>query len=222
MLAGLLVGLRTLRHLNQKGHLYIWANLLALGLSLPILTAPAAWAGLVKMSRRAYTQPTASIEDFWEGFRENLRRGIPLALLNILVIGINLFNLLSYAAAPPTLPTLALRWVWIFVLACWFLVQLYLWPLYYEMKTPTILGAMRNAAIMVALNPLFSLGILMIALIVSAFSTLLVAAWALLTLGFLAALGTGAVYDRLVAAGLHDPLPDPTIIDSPVDSMDIS
>ncbi|MBZ0281918.1 MAG: DUF624 domain-containing protein [Anaerolineae bacterium] len=220
MIAGLRVCWRAIRHLNHKGHIYIWANLLWVGLSLPIITAPAAWAGLVKMSHRAHTQPTASIDDFWEGFRENLKRGAVMALLNVVVIGINLFNLLSYASAPPTLPVLMLRWLWIFILVIWFMGQLFMWPLFYEMKQPSLVGALRNALVMIALNPVFTLGVGLGAGLVMAFSTLLVAAWILLTGSLLAIIGTGAVLDRLVMAGLHAPLSDPTVIESPVDSME--
>lgn len=221
MLAGLRVCWRGLRHLNHKGYLYIWANLLWIGLSLPIITAPAAWAGLIKMSRRAHTQPTATLDDFWEGFRENLKRGAVLAIVNLLVVGINLFNLISYANAPPTFSVLILRWLWISILVGWFIVQLYLWPLFYEMKQPSVIGAMRNAFVMMILNPVFTIGIALAVGVIITLSTVLVALWILLTGSLLAIIATGAVLDRLVVAGLHAPLNDPTIIDSPADSMDV-
>jgi len=172
------------------------------------------------MSRRAHTEPTASIDDFWEGFRENLKRGAVLAIVNVLVIGINLFNLLSYASAPPSLPVLMLRWLWIFILVIWFMGQLYLWPLFYEMKQPSLVGALRNAFVMIALNPFFTIGVALGVGLVIVLSTVLVAAWALLTGSLLAIIGTGAVLDRLVMAGLHAPLSDPTVIESPADSME--
>ncbi len=208
MKAALFVCWRTLVQLHHRGYVFVWANVLWFLLSIPIITGPAAWAGLVRMSRRGYLEPTTGLDDFWQGFRENLTRGIGLALLNALIIGVNLSNLWSYANAPGVL-AVALRWVWLLVLFFWLALQLYLWPLYYEMKQPTLLGAMRNAALMILLNPLFTLVIMLVAGAVALLSTGLGAPWLLITGGLLAALGTGAVLDRLIVAGLRPPLPQP-------------
>ncbi|MBC8099531.1 MAG: hypothetical protein H7Y11_08810 [Armatimonadetes bacterium] len=188
-----------LRHLNQRGYIYIWANLAAVACALPIVTAPAAWAGLVKLSYNAHLTPSADLGDYWEGFREQLGRGLLLSLLNVVVVGVNVVNLLAYAG-DGGLGMHLIRAVWIAALAVWFSVQFYLFPIYYHMHTPTLLGALRNALVMVYLNPLFTLilgggiGLLMIA------SSVLFAAWLLLTLSALAVLATAAVLNRLGVA----------------------
>jgi uncharacterized membrane protein YesL len=199
---------RGLRHLNHRGYIYIWANILWFVLSLPLITAPAAWAGLVNMSRKAYMQPTADLHDFWEGFRENLGRGAVMAVANLLFIGINVVNLLAYREQN-TPAAVALRGVWLLALIAWAAVQMYLWPLLYELQQPSLLGALRNAAVMALLNPVYTLTLLIGVALVGLVSAVLVAAWPLLTGGLLASVITFAVFDRLAAAGLREPISDP-------------
>jgi uncharacterized membrane protein YesL len=207
VLAGLRAVWRGLRHLNHQGYIYIWANVLWVACSLPIITAPAAWAGLVAMSHVAHEGPTATVRDFWDGFRANLRRGLVLALLNALVIVVNVSNLIAYQRQPGV-EFMALRLFWLAALLLWFVFQLYLWPLFYEMETPTLVGAARNALVMMVLNPLFTLGLWLGILLIAVVSTVLVASWLLLTGSLIAAIGVTAVRDRLVAGGYKNPSPD--------------
>lgn len=207
MLAGLRAVWRGLRHLNHRGYIYIWANLLWVACSLPIITAPAAWAGLVNMSHVAHEGPTATVRDFWDGLRANLRRGLVLGILNALIIVVNVSNLIAYQGRPGV-EFMALRLFWLATLLLWFAFQLYLWPLFYEMETPTLFGAARNALVMMVLNPLFTLGLWLGILLIVVVSTVLVASWLLLTGSLIAAIGVTAVRDRLVAGGYKNPSPD--------------
>ena len=211
MFSGLRAWWRGLRHLNQQGYIYIWANLLWAALSLPIVTAPAAWAGLVRMSTLAHTTPTANVHDFWQGFRENLRPGLALGVLNAVIVIVNVSNFQAYREQTGGLMVL-LRAVWLLTLAVWFAVQFYLWPIYYQMEQPTIRGAMRNATVMVLLNPAFTLGLWVGVVVVLIFSILFFPAWLLLTGGALAAIATGAVLDRLEAAGYRKPPTDEVVV----------
>ena len=56
---------------------------------------------------------------------------------------------------------------------------------------------MRNALVMVLRNPLFTLALLIVIALLAALSTLLVAAWLLLTWGAISAIANAAVLDRL-------------------------
>lgn len=200
MLDGLLAWWRGLRHLEQRGYIYIWGNLWWFVLSLPVVTAPAAWAGLMHLSYVAHRSPAVNLDAFWDGFRSNLRRGILLALVNVVVVGINVVNLWSVQGQEGLFYEV-LRSVWLLVLAFWFTVQLYLWPLFYAMKQPALWGALRNAAVMILLNPLFTFGLWLGIAVILAFSAVFFIAWALLTGGALAAVANSAVQDRLSAAG---------------------
>jgi uncharacterized membrane protein YesL len=193
-----------LRHVFVRGYIYVWGTLCWAGLSLPIITAPAAWAGLVRMSHLAQTARSADLTDFWQGFKENLPRTIVLALVNVVIVVVNISNLWNYRFDTDTTVGL-MRIVWILVLIIWFSIQLYLWPIFYEMEKPTVTGALRNAALMVLLNPLFTLGLWPGIIILGAISTFLGAPWLLLTGGVFASLAVSAVLNRLKAAGFSNP-----------------
>ncbi len=191
---------RALRHFNQRGYIYIWGNLWCVVCSLPLVTAPAAWAGLIRLSRCAYTSPAADLSEFWDGLRENLGRGLLLGVVNLAVVLVNITNLAAYRSSTGTLYDL-LRAAWVLALIAWFGLQFYLWPLFYQMQQPSLLGALRNAAVMVYLNPFFTLLLWAGVLLVVVISTLMMVPWLLLTVSLLAALATGAVFDRLERAG---------------------
>ncbi|MFN8530852.1 MAG: hypothetical protein U0670_19790 [Anaerolineae bacterium] len=204
MIAAFRVIGRAIRHLNGNGYIYVWANLAFLLFSIPIITMPAAWAGLCKLSYHALRQPNADWDHFIEGFKEWWKRSIPLSLINVVVIAVNGSNLLSYRG--DAVGDWALRLVWIAVLVLWFSVQFYAYPLYYAMETPTIRGAVKNAIVMILLNPLFTIGLLIGLLMIWSLSTILAALWGLLTISAMAIIANAAVQDRLRKAGLQ-PVP---------------
>ena len=202
MLDGLRAGWRGLQHLQYRGYQYIWANVLWIVLSLPIVTAPAAWAGLIRFSYYAHRQPTVSFDVFWQGFRENLKRGAVIGILNVVIVVVNVANLYAYQYETGTWATI-LRLVWLFALFGWFAIQLYVWSLLNAMEKPNLKGAYRNAAVMILLNPLFTLGVWFVCAVVIVFSIAFPVAWLLLTGGALAAVANTAVQNRLHVAGYN-------------------
>ena len=127
-----------------------------------------------------------------------------------MVIGINLFNIGSYATATD-FPSMVLRSVWWLTLGVWLVVQFYMWPMFYELKQPTLWGALRNAFVMILLNPLFTLVLVVVVAVLVVVSTYLFPSWVVLTGSVLAALSTGAVIDRLVKAGVREPIAQPEL-----------
>jgi uncharacterized membrane protein YesL len=194
------------RHLNHRGYLYIWANLLWVILTLLVIPAPAAWAGLTRLSYVAFRQPTASLDEFWAGFRANFRRGAVVAIVTVVVVVVNLSNLLTYTDAGDDGVWL-LRLLWLAALGFWFLLQFFAWPLLDRMEQPSLLGAYRNAAVMIYLNPLFSLVTLALISLLVIVSSALPVAWVLLTGSALAVAATSCVANRLEAAGFRRDLP---------------
>jgi uncharacterized membrane protein YesL len=208
VIAGARVVWRAVRRLNHQSHLYVWGNLLWVVLSLPLVTAPAAWMALVRLGYLIPRQPGVTMDDFWETFRANWRRGIPLAILNVVIVVVNVSNLLTYWYAPGVLASF-LRASWVIVLVVWFALQLYAFPLFFAMEQPTLIGAFRNAAVMILQNPLFTLVIAAAALICIALGVLLPPVLLLLVGGAVAVLTNTAVQDRLWAAGIQQPPPEP-------------
>lgn len=194
---------QSVQHLNQRGYLFIWANALCVLLMLPVVTAPAAWAGLVHFTHLSLTQRQVGLEDFWRGFRQNLLRGIGVFALNVLIVSINGINLWAYAD-DPSLAASLLRPIWAGVLVVWAILQLYLWPILLHMERPSVLGGLRNAGVMLLLNPFFTLGVVAMLLVFWAFSTVLTAAWLLLTLSAMSIFLTLAVMDRLGVRGYSE------------------
>jgi hypothetical protein len=171
-------------------------------LTVLVVAAPAAWAGMVRMSYLLHRQPGAGLDDFWQGFRENLKRTVPIALANVVFLVICITNLVSYANAPGV-GFILLRGVWLLTLVLWISVQYFAWCFFYAMRQPTFVGALRNAGVMLLHNPLFCAGVLLGVGVIAAISTALPAAWFLMTGGALAAIANSAVQDRLREAGLE-------------------
>ena len=197
MLQGLSALVNGLNNLRHQGYAYIWANALFIVLSLPIITLPAAFSALMRVGYTAHTQPHESdIGLMWETFRANLWQALPWGLAHLVFAVINFANLLAYGGEPG-LTIAFLRFVWVGAGIMWIGVLLYTWPIYYAMENPTLLGATRNAFMMVVQNPFFTITIVAGIILLIILSTILVAAWMLLTFGAIAAIANAAVQNRL-------------------------
>ncbi len=187
---------QSLKQLRHQGYAYIWANMAFMVLSLPLVTLPAAYSALMRVGHAAHTVPhEADLALFWEAFRANLLRALPWGLAHLVFALVHLTNVFGYDGAYGNV----LRGFWLVIGIGWAGILLYTWPLYYEMETPTLVGATRNAILMVLHNPLFTLLIILCVSICVMLSTIFIAAWALLTWGAIAALANAAVLNRLKA-----------------------
>lgn len=194
---------RGIQHLNHRGYIYIWANLLWIGLSIPIVTAPAAWAGLMILSHRAHTQIQVNLDDFWDGFKQHFRRALLNGVISFGIFYINIANLLSFT--PVDWFGVMIIMFWISALCLWVGVQLYLWTILEEMKQPNLWGAYRNAGVMVLRNPFFTLSLLIGVLITLVLSLAVPPLLILLCGSVMAILGTGGALHCLRRAGYHNP-----------------
>jgi uncharacterized membrane protein YesL len=197
MIAAIQVIFRGLNDVRLKGYTYIWANVAFVALALPIVTAPAAFSALCRVAHAARTQNhEADLELFWQTFKENLWRAMPWGAVHLLYGVINFSNITAYISSPN--PLFKGLWViWLGSTPFWLAVLLYTWFIYYEMEQPDLIGATRNALVMVVVNPVFTLTLMVAIILLSVISTFLVAAWLLLTWGFIASLGAEAVLNRL-------------------------
>jgi uncharacterized membrane protein YesL len=197
MIDGLRATRRGLANFYWNGYPYIWSNLAFVALSLPLVTAPAALSALFRVGYLAHTDPSeADLAAFWGAFRSNLLRALPWGIFNVLFVIINFNNLLAFSGVNSAV-AVALRAVWFIASIVWLGLLLYTWPIYYEMIEPTVLGATRNALVMVIRNPMFTVVIAGVIVVLAVISTILVASWLLLTWGAIASIANAAVLDRL-------------------------
>jgi len=196
LLAALRVFWRSIVQFEHYGWLYVLANILSIALSLPIITAPAAFAGLSHMSHVSQTSSTTTIGEFWIGFRAALPRSIVIGLINLAIVVMLAVNIIYYSVQTGIL-FVFLRAIWLIILIGWLGIQLYLWPILDEMETPTLRGGLRNAGVMVLQNPVFSLMLLLMVGVFVVLSTVLLAPWMLVTNSILACIANAAVLDRL-------------------------
>ncbi len=176
--------------------LYVSANIVSILLSIPIITAPAAYAGLSYLSHTAQTTATATFSDFWTGFRLYFWRGLIAGLANVVVLGMLWVNLIGYQTRTDPL-FVVLRTLWILILFVWLGMQLYLWPMLEEMRHPTLYGGLRNAGVLILQNPGFTLALLAGVGILIVLSTMLIVPWILFTNSLIASIANAAVLDRL-------------------------
>jgi len=141
------------------------ANVLWLVLSLPIVTFPAATAGLFFLVGRVVKEDLdfepryARTSDFWQGFRELGVRSSLLALLDLLVLGVIVAAIRFYSQSP----TEWLRWLvgpLALIGLAWAGAQLYLYPLLIQRPEKQPWELAREAFLVAISYPLYSLSLL--------------------------------------------------------------
>ncbi|HRE49722.1 MAG TPA: hypothetical protein PLD47_18510 [Aggregatilineales bacterium] len=192
---------RGLRFFEKFNGVFVPANIVAMLCALPLITAPAAYAGMCRVANAAQTTPTCHIDDYWSGFRASLGRGAIIALLTVGVFFLIIVNINTYWLQTGAL-FIALRLVWLTGAIFWISVLLYLFPLLERMEQPDLLAGLKNAALMTVTNPFYSLAFVGLVILVAALSTVLVVPWGLLTLAVIANAATAAVENRLRQAGV--------------------
>ncbi|MCC7021769.1 MAG: DUF624 domain-containing protein, partial [Thermomicrobiales bacterium] len=128
----------------------VTANLLWLLLSLPIVTWPAATAGLFALVRQVVQEELgeaprdARLADFWAGFRQHGLRGTLLALLDLAGLTAIVVALAFYLQSPAE----PLRWLSgpiAMIGLVWLMAQIYLFPLLIQRATSSPLEVLREA-----------------------------------------------------------------------------
>lgn len=190
---------KTLSDLWDELYLLAIANILWVALNLLLVTGPPATAGLFVLTHRLACGQAASLRDFFAGLRRYFWR----SWLWALVAGAGLFILGGDVVLTGRLSSAAyvifIQGFFLMLLFLWAFLLLYALPLMLEQERPSLRLALRNALVMFATNQVFSATLFGLALLVALLSTLLVAPWGIITVVFLALLGSHAVLDRLEA-----------------------
>ena len=178
-------------------------NLVTALLLVPVVTFPPALAGLWSVSSLAAQGKTIAWSDYFGAFKRYFGKAWALAGINLGVIATLVFNIYFYG--PDVVPfnlgetaSLMIRAFWTSILVLWVFVQMYPFALLMEQEDQRLRVALRNALVLLAAHPGFSLllGILLVVLIVV--SVLIPALLALVSLAIVAVVCNKAVRHLLV------------------------
>jgi uncharacterized membrane protein YesL len=158
----------------------ITLNLAWLLLSLPLVTAFPAAAGLYYATNQLAHQKSAGWETFIDGFRRYFWIGWRWGLLNLGALALLGVNIAFYAGLDAAWAPL-LQGVFVSLSILWLLLQLYTFPLLLEQETPRLRTALYNSLVILARSPLPSLGLAALLIAICLLSTLLFFLWFVLT-----------------------------------------
>jgi uncharacterized membrane protein YesL len=158
--------------------LLLVANVLWVAMTLLVVTWPAATAGLFYLVRRVADEElladphSATIADFWRGFREQWRRSTLLSVGNLAVLGVLLVSLRFYGEGTIE----ALSWLVGPISLClvvWAGTQLFLYPLLLHRIEQSPVAIAREAFLMTISYPLTTALTLLTVLILLAAAVIL-------------------------------------------------
>lgn len=159
----------------------VTTNLLWFVLTLPLVTAPPATAGLYHVTNRLAHHESASWRTFFEGFRSGFWLGWRWALANLLALTTLAGHFWFYGRIGSPWS----RWVQGVLLGLavlWALLQTYTFPLLLEQEDQRMLTALRNSVVLFGKYPVISLELALLVLLLIVVSTLfLQPSWLLAT-----------------------------------------
>jgi hypothetical protein len=179
---------------DEPGHYIIWFCC-----QLLVITGPPATLGLFNYANRVAKGEVTDFRDFWGAMRQYFFTAWRWALVNYFALALLVGDyLLTGQLAGGSLSRI-LQGLYLAVLAGWLLVQFYALPFLLEQASPSVKQALRNGAVMLGRNILFSL-VLDVLLFVALLAGIPVFMLTVALGGMLVALaGNHAVLDRLQA-----------------------
>lgn len=140
--------------------LLVLANLLWILLSIPVVTAPAAAAGLFHLARRLSRSEPIGLSSFFTGFRSHFwpafKVGVAeLAALLVLWVNIDFYSHLRGGATIPGM-VLAAAMIWLAVLFA--LMHVHIFPMLAAGET-SLRQLLRKSLLLVLDNPAFTIGL---------------------------------------------------------------
>jgi uncharacterized membrane protein YesL len=140
--------------------LLVLANLLWVVLCLPVVTAPAATAGLFHLAREVARGKNPSLRAFFVGFRTRFLPAFKLALVDLaalLVLWVNI-DFYSHMRSGAVIPGMILAAAMVWVAAFFLLMHAHLYPLLVGGES-SLRQLLRKAALLTLDNLAFTIGI---------------------------------------------------------------
>lgn len=154
----------------------IFANLMWVVLSLPIITMPAATAGLFAyMTERIRGKQPELIRVYFSGMRQYWRKATVIGVIDLIIAGLVILNLsiFSFMDSSGDIVAFIARSVTIFVALALVIVNFYLWPMLVLYEDPSLMTLLRNATGLVAAHLLLTIGMLFVVITIIGVSLML-------------------------------------------------
>lgn len=191
--------------------LLVAANLLWVVLTVPVVTAPAAAAGLFTLAHRASRRERVSLRDFFAGFREHAGPSLRLGVFDLAVTALLWFNIdfYSHLGGPAEIPGMLLAGALVWVAAFLLLMHAHLYPLLVGGER-SLRRLLRKSALLTLDNLAFTVGLTFQALSLTALCVVTGAGLVLIN-GSLVSVLLTAAHDELSAkygGGATPPAPE--------------
>jgi len=185
----------SIRDFYEEMFLFVPLNLIWWIASIVIIPLAPLTAGLCYLGHRIAHEQRVDSGFFKEAVRDFLVPSLKLGLLDAVILITILVNLMFYSRFTNWVQLITI--LWIYVLILWATAQLYLFPLLFEQREPKVLMAVRNAAVLVLAQPLFTLGVFILALLITLLCTVLPILLILVWPGLMALIGSRALMEAL-------------------------
>jgi uncharacterized membrane protein YesL len=186
----------------------VMANILWLLMSLPIVTWPAATAGLFALVRRVVTEELddasldARLGDFWDGFRAHWQRSTLVTLIDLAGVVVIVVAFLFYGRNPVE----PLRWLVgpiALILVAWLAANQYVYPLLLHRRSASAWQVIREALLMTLAYPLTTGSLLVTSLVLAVPAVVLAGPILFVFFSAMATLQTVALRQILLDRGEH-------------------
>lgn len=148
----------------------ILALIMSLALFLPV---PVVSAGLCFVANQISRGNSVGWGTFATGLRRYWLKGLVVALVNLIVLGLLFTNLQFYAFVLQGAWTNFALSAWIIAGIYWLVAQMYWFPMILELESEKVLEALRNALALVIISPGFSLAMAIVLLVLMVLCVLL-------------------------------------------------
>jgi hypothetical protein len=174
--------------------LFFLLNLLTTLSLFLVVPFPPAIAGLCYVARRAAEGRFVRFGDWVEGLRRYFWKAWGVALINLLVVALTVYNIGFYGpggnfpwSGPAWVPA-AIQGTLVAFLAFWAGWQMFLFPLMVEEEQPRLLGLMGRSLLIMVRHPVFSVTVLLLIALLTVVSTVAFGVGFFVTPGAVAAL----------------------------------
>ncbi|MBK8935856.1 MAG: hypothetical protein IPM76_26775 [Chloroflexi bacterium] len=181
---------------------YEWTAVLPLALvwfvcQLLVLPGPPATAVLYALMRQSSDNQWWNGRDACQAAKTLFWPAWQWALVNGLVVGLALFNLLVYWDVPGAW-WMVLRFIWLLVLTIWLGLNLVYWPFWLAQTDKSLRNTYANCGRFLLLNPLSGLGLTAVSALALFVSSLTILPFVLGSMAYVALVGVTAVQHSLM------------------------